>query len=90
MLRRSTTKPLTLSATIFQLSTSYGTTLPPLVAVRRRRGRSCDRGRSQGEILCECKRIGREQLVGGRGVLETCSIDGTRLAKAAYRPDDLE
>ena len=31
-----------------------------------------------------------KQLVGGRGVLETCSIDGALLAKAAYRPDDLE
>ena len=44
----------------------------------------------EAEILCECKRIGRKQLVGGRGVLETCSIDGALLAKAAYRPDDLE
>jgi hypothetical protein len=44
----------------------------------------------EGRILCECKRIGLEQVVGGRGVPETCSINGAFLAKAGYRSDDLE
>ena len=41
-------------------------------------------------MLCECKRIGLEQVVDGGGVLKTCSIDGALWAKAGYRPDDLE
>jgi FtsP/CotA-like multicopper oxidase with cupredoxin domain len=36
----------------------YGTPLPPLHAVCRRRGRRCDGARLLGEILCDCKRIG--------------------------------
>jgi hypothetical protein len=44
---------------------NYGTPLPPLGAVRRLRGRRCDRGSFQGEIPCDCNRIGPARGIPG-------------------------
>jgi hypothetical protein len=54
----------------------YGTILPPLLgAVRRQRGRSCDRGRPSGGILFECKGTGPEEVFCSREVLRALAID---------------
>ena len=38
------------------------------------------------EIRCECKRLGQEQVVGGRDVRGVVAIDGGLLARRAVGP----
>ena len=62
---------------------NYGTTLPPVVAVQRQRGRRRDRGRPEAESFVNAN--GSDWSKSSAAVvLETCSIDGALLAKAGY------
>jgi hypothetical protein len=71
-------------------STNYGTTLPPLGAVHRQRGRRCDRGRRLGGILFESKGMAPEEVFGGREPLRVVETYRNFLAEADYARVDFE
>jgi hypothetical protein len=71
-----------------KLLQNYGTPLPPLGAVRRLRGRRCDRGRLQGEIPCDCNRIGPAHSVPGDDDREVLPIEWADFGKREPKPDD--
>jgi hypothetical protein len=64
----------------------YGTTLPPLGAVRRQRGHSCDGGPPGAGILFGCNGMAPEEVFGSHELLRVVESYRNFLAEADYGP----